>query len=195
MDVILFETVPNLGLRGSVVKVKAGYFRNFLSPNGLAVEATPGNLKALQDKMKLLEKQAEEEVKAARTEAEKLNDVTLTFVMKAGDEGKLFGSVTNMSIAEELAEKGFEVDRRYVVIHEPIKRTGEYEVDIKIHHDVTASIKVVVEKEMTEEERQAEAEAKKKAEAEAKAAAEAPAPAEPETKAEEPEPVQAPEEA
>ena len=95
MDVILFENVPNLGPQGSFASVAPGYFRNYLSPKGLAVEATESNKKRLQDKLKRLEKLAEEEAKAARSEAERLEDLTLTFELKAGEDDKLFGSVTN----------------------------------------------------------------------------------------------------
>jgi large subunit ribosomal protein L9 len=147
MQVILFQTVPNLGLQGSVVKVKPGYFRNFLNPRGLAVEATDANKRRLQDKMKQLEKRAAEEVKAARTEAEKLQELTLTFRLKAGQDDKLFGSVTNVDIAAELAKQGYEIDRHRITVGEPIKRLGMFTVDVKVHHDVTAKVKILVEKE------------------------------------------------
>jgi large subunit ribosomal protein L9 len=150
MEVILFETVPNLGLPGSVVKVAAGYFRNYLSPNGLAVEATAGNIKRLQDKMKQLEKKAEAEIKTARGDAEKLQEVVLAFTLKAGQDDKLFGSVTNIDIAQALEEKGFTVDRHRIVLPEPIKRLGEFKAVVKIHHNVHADVKVIVEKEAEE---------------------------------------------
>ncbi len=146
MDVILFENVPNLGPQGSVASVAPGFFRNYLSPKGLAVEATEVNKRRLQDKLKRLEKLAEEETKAARSEAERLEDLTLTFQLKAGEDDKLFGSVTNTNIAEKLAEQGFEIDRHRIHIPEPIKRLGMFTVEAKIHHDVTAKVKVLVEK-------------------------------------------------
>ncbi|NQU42687.1 50S ribosomal protein L9 [bacterium] len=149
MEVILFESVPNLGLQGSIVPVKAGYYRNFLGPRGLAVEATRANVKRLQDKMKQLEKQAQEEQKAARSEAQKLEEVALTFQLKAGQEDKLFGSVTNQMIAEKLAEAGYEIDRHRISLPEPIRRLGVFTVDIRLHHEVWASVKVLVEKEET----------------------------------------------
>ena len=145
MEVILFETVANLGVRGKICQVRPGYFRNFLSPRGMAVEATAGNIKALQDKIKKLEREAEEEVKEARTEAEKLNDLTLNFEMKCGESGKLFGSVTNMSIAEKLKEAGFEIDRHKIVIPNPIKDLGTHPILIKVHHHVSATISILVE--------------------------------------------------
>ena len=146
MDVILFETVPNLGSQGSIVAVAPGYFRNFLSPRGLAVEATDANRSKLQEKIRRLEKLAEEERKAARGEAERMEDMTLTFHLKAGEEDKLFGSVTNVMIAEQLAENGIEVDRHHIVLPEPIKRLGMFTVDVKLHTDVEAKVKVLVEK-------------------------------------------------
>ena len=146
MQVILFETVPNLGLQGTTVKVKPGYFRNFLSPRGLAVEATEMNMRRFQDKLKQLDRRAAEEVKAARTEAERIQDLTLTFRLKAGEEDKLFGSVTNVDIAEELAKQGFAIDRHRIAIPEAIKRLGMYTADVKVHHDLVAKVKILVEK-------------------------------------------------
>lgn len=146
MEVILFETVTNLGSQGSIVDVSPGYFRNYLSPRQLAVEATEANRSRLQDKIRRLEKQAELERQAARSDAERLEDLTLTFHLKAGEEDKLFGSVTNAMIAESLGEKGFEIDRHEISIPEPIKRLGMFTVDVHLHHDVSAKVKVLVEK-------------------------------------------------
>jgi large subunit ribosomal protein L9 len=147
MEVILFETVPNLGLCGSTVKVKPGYFRNFLSPQGLAVEATANNIKRHQDKVKQLERKAAEQTKAAQGTAEKLEALNLTFTLKAGQDDKLFGSVTNIQIAEALAAQGFEVDRHNITITDPIKRLGHFTVDVKLQQQVVAKVKVNVEKE------------------------------------------------
>jgi large subunit ribosomal protein L9 len=147
MDVILFENVTNLGMQGSVVSVAPGYFRNYLSPRGLAVEATDANMRRLEDKRKRLERLAQEQVNAAKSEAEKIEEVTLTFHLKAGEEDRLFGSVTNSNIADALKEQGFEVDRHRITLPEPIKRLGLYTVDVQIHHDVTAKVRVLVEKE------------------------------------------------
>ncbi|MBN1868774.1 50S ribosomal protein L9 [Candidatus Sumerlaeota bacterium] len=147
MDVILFENVRNVGTRGSTVSVASGYFRNYLSPRGLAVEATEENKRRLEDKVKNLERLAEEERKEARGTAEKMEDLVLTFHLKAGEEDKLFGSVTNANIAAQLAERGFEVDRHRIAIPEPIKRLGMYTVEVRVHHDVLAKVKVLVEKE------------------------------------------------
>jgi large subunit ribosomal protein L9 len=150
MEVILFETVPSLGTQGTVVSVAPGYFRNFLSPRGFAVEATPANKSRLQDKVKRLERLAMEEKQAAQSDADKMEAVTLTFQLKAGEEDKLFGSVTSMNIAEALEKKGFTVDRHRITLPEAIKRLGEFTVEVKLHHDVVAKVKVVVEKEPEE---------------------------------------------
>ncbi len=147
MEVILFETVPSLGTQGAVVSVAPGYFRNFLCPRGFAVEATAANKSRLQDKVKRLERQAMEEKQAASSDAAKMEALTLTFQLKAGEDDKLFGSVTSMNIAEALAKKGFEVDRHRITIPEAIKRLGQFTIEVKLHHDVVAKVKVQVEKE------------------------------------------------
>jgi len=146
MNVILFENVSNLGRQGSVVAVSAGYFRNFLSPRGLAVEATQANVRRLEDKVKRLQRQAQAELHAAKSEAERLESLTLKFQLKAGEQDRLFGSVTNGNVAEELAKAGFPVDRHHVLIPEPIKRLGMFTVEVRLHHDVMAKVRVLVEK-------------------------------------------------
>ncbi|HNY26633.1 MAG TPA: 50S ribosomal protein L9 [Candidatus Sumerlaeota bacterium] len=150
MEVILFETVPSLGTQGTVVSVAPGYFRNFLSPRGFAVEATAANKSRLQDKVKRLERLAMEEKQAASSDAAKMEALTLTFQLKAGEDDKLFGSVTSMNVAEALAQKGFEVDRHRIVFPEAIKRLGQFTIEVKLHHDVVAKVKVLVEKEPEE---------------------------------------------
>jgi len=147
MDVILFENVPNLGEQGRVVSVSPGYFRNYLSPRGLAVEATKTNLNRLQGKVKRLQRHAQERLNEAKSEAERLETLTLKFKLKAGEQDRLFGSITNIQIAEELAKAGFQVDRHDVVIPEPIKRLGMFTVEVRRHHEVTAKVRVLVEKE------------------------------------------------
>ena len=149
MEVILFETVPNLGSQGSIVSVTPGYFRNYLSPRQLAVEATEPNRRRLQDKLRQLDRQAQQDLHAAKTEAEKLEALTLTFRLKAGEDDKLFGSVTNAQVADELAKNGYQVDRHRIAFPEPIKRLGRYTVEVKVHHDVVGKVKVLVEKEET----------------------------------------------
>ncbi len=144
MDIILFETIPTLGPQGSIVSVAPGYFRNYLAPNGLAVQATEANKAALKDKLAKLEKQAAEELKEMRSVAEKLADVTLDYEMRAGEDGKLFGSVTTIDIAERLNEMGFSVDRHNIIVHQAIKTMGEHIAEVKLTKDVTADVKVTV---------------------------------------------------
>jgi len=144
MDIILFETIPTLGPQGSIVSVTPGYFRNYLAPNGLAVQATEANKAALKDKLTKLEKQAVEELKEMRSMAEKLADVTLDYEMRAGEDGKLFGSVTTIDIAERLSERGFSVDRHNIIVHQAIKSMGEHIAEVKLTKDVTAEVKIIV---------------------------------------------------
>ena len=147
MKVILREEVSNLGDIGAIVNVAAGYARNFLLPKGVAVVADTKNIKALEHEKRIAEARAEKAKAAAMTEAEKLNATELEFKAKVGEEDKLFGSVTAMDIAAALKEKGLEVDRRKIVIAEPIKSLGEHTVEVKLGLDVTASVKVTVEAE------------------------------------------------
>lgn len=147
MEVILRDEVQNLGGIGDIVKVKPGYARNYLLPRGLAVLASNKNMKALEHERRVIAERAKKMLAAARSEAEKLSEVSLTFAAKVGEEEKLFGSVTSMDIAEQLKEKGFSVDKKKVLLDEPIKQLGQYEVKIKIATDVTATVKVTVEAE------------------------------------------------
>ena len=151
MEVILKEDVLNLGSRGDVVKVADGYGRNYLLPRKLAMQATSAN-KAIVDQMKhaAARRSATEKAQAELVLAQ-LEPVVLSFTRKSGAEGHLFGSVTSADIAAELATKGFEVDRRKIVLHEPLKSVGETKVAIKLHREVTAHITVKVVAEATEE--------------------------------------------
>jgi len=144
MEIILRQTVENLGKPGDVVKVKAGYARNYLLPRGLAYEATPGNLKRIQQERDRLE--AAENVRrgAAQTLAERLEQVSLTFSARVGEEGKLFGSVTTADIAQQLESQGFHVEKRQIDLHEPIKALGVYRVPIRLHADVKPEVRVWV---------------------------------------------------
>jgi large subunit ribosomal protein L9 len=144
MEVILKEDVVNLGHRGDVVKVADGYGRNFLLPRKLALQATLAN-KAVIEQMKsaAARRSASEKIQADEL-ATKLEPVVLTFTRKSGEAGHLFGSVTSADIASELAAKGFEVDRRKIVLNEPLKSVGEFNVAIKLHREVTAHVKVKV---------------------------------------------------
>ena len=147
MQIILQEDVEKLGHRGDVVTVKPGYARNFLLPRKLAIEATSGNMKALERIRTALAKKTATELEAAQKQAELLNGVSLKFTRKTGENDQMFGSVTSADIAEGLGAQGFKIDKRQVQLGEPIKIIGESAVTIKVFRDVTAQIKVSVEKE------------------------------------------------
>ena len=146
MKVILQENVENLGHIGDVVKVAPGYARNFLIPKGFAVLANEKNTKALEHAKRHLEHKRNKMLEAAKGLAAKIEGITLNLVHQAGEEGKLFGSVTNMELAEQLKAQGVEIDRKKIVLADPIKQVGEYTVAIKIQPDVTANLKVNVAK-------------------------------------------------
>src|SRR5262245_34143291 len=147
MELLLKEDVENLGVRGELVKVKPGYGRNYLLPRGLAVQATPGNKKQIELQRKALLKKEVAERDSALAQAELMKDVVLEFVRKVGDHGILYGSVTSMDIAEALAAKGYQFDRRRIVLRDPIKEPGEFEVPLKLHREVAANLKVLVKRE------------------------------------------------
>jgi len=144
MEVILRENLDNLGVMGDVVKVKPGYARNYLLPRGLAVLANTKNVTALEHEKRVIAEKARKAMEAAKGLVGQLEKVSLTIRAKAGEEDKLFGSVTAMDIAEALREAGHEVDKRKIVIEEPIKRLGTYSVSVKVAPDVAASVKVEV---------------------------------------------------
>ncbi|HSB52114.1 MAG TPA: 50S ribosomal protein L9 [Dissulfurispiraceae bacterium] len=144
MKVILREDVSNLGEMGSVVTVKDGYARNFLLPRGLAVEANPRNVKALEHEQRKIQERAKKIKASAEDLASRLSRLALTIPAKAGEEEKLFGSVTAMDIAEAIAAQGIEIDRKKIVLEEPIKRLGTYSVGVKIHSEVTAQVNIQV---------------------------------------------------
>ncbi len=165
--ILLREDIDNLGGRGEVVKVKAGYARNYLLPQGFALLATKGNIKQVDaEKSRLLKKAATEKT-TAELQATQMKDVSLTFERKAGDEGTLFGSVTSMDIAAALKEKGYEIDRRKITLKDAIKITGEYSVPVKLHREVVLNVPVTVTAEgvATEAKEEVTAEAKETAEA------------------------------
>ena len=147
MQIILQEDVEKLGHRGDVVTVKPGYARNFLLPNKVAIEATPGNMKALERIRGSLAKKTATEFEAAKKHAEALNGVSLKFTRKTGENDQLFGSVTNGDIADALKAQGFELDKRQIVLPESLRALGEFPVTIKVFRDITSQIKVSVEKE------------------------------------------------
>jgi large subunit ribosomal protein L9 len=150
MEVILKEDVSKLGARGDVVKVTDGYGRNYLLPRKLAIEATPGN-KAVIEQMKAaaLRRSAKEKSQAEEL-AKQFDGVSVSFQRRSGEHDQLFGSVTSSDIADALAKKGLDVDRRKIQLHESLKTLGEFTVPIKLHKDVTAHFKVVIEKEAAE---------------------------------------------
>jgi len=145
MKVILKENLENLGHIGDIVKVAPGYARNFLLPRGFAIEATLKNAKALDHAKRQLEYKKNKVLEQARGVAAKIESLTLALTHQAGEEGKLFGAVTNMELAEKLKALGVEIDRKKIVI-DPIKHTGEFTATVKIHPEITAALKVVVSK-------------------------------------------------
>jgi large subunit ribosomal protein L9 len=147
MQIILREAVANLGDVGAVVDVKPGYARNYLLPRGLAYEATDANLKRIERERVRLEKQAAERLSVARKEAKRLSEVSLTFNVRAGEEGRLFGSITSHDIADRLEADGIEIERRDIEMPEPIKALGVFTVPVRLHPDVRPEIKVWVVKE------------------------------------------------
>lgn len=144
MNVILTENVEGLGKIGDVVKVKPGYARNFLVPRKLAVEASTRNVTELEHQKRQLARKLEKVTKEAEVLKSRIEGVTCVLSHRAGDEGKLFGSVTSMEIGAKLAEAGVEVDRKKIQLDEPIKALGDYEVPVKLQAGVTAAIKVSV---------------------------------------------------
>lgn len=144
MKVILLENVANLGNIGDTINVKDGYARNYLIPRSIAVPATSKNVKAQEHQLRTVEHRKAQATEEAKGLAEKISGTALTFTRKAGDTGRLFGSVTNMDIADALREKDLTVDRKDIVLTEPIKNLGEFEVSVKLHQDVTPVIRVTV---------------------------------------------------
>ena len=144
MEIILRQAVENLGKPGDVVKVKSGYARNYLLPHGLAYEATPDNLKRIQQERDRLEAAENERRGAAQAIAEKLEQVSLTFSARVGEEGKLFGSVGAADIAQQLESQGFHIEKRQIDLHEPIKALGVYRVPVRLHADVKPEVRVWV---------------------------------------------------
>src|SRR5215831_5631215 len=171
MDVLLCEDIDNLGQRGQVVRVRAGYGRNYLLPQKLAIEASAGNKRMLDEQRRLLAKREQREHLTAKSDAEKLEGIELRFDRRVGEHGILFGSVTALDIAEALKERGLLVERRRIGLREHIKEVGDYDITIKLHRDVSPSIKVLVRKEGADEDEGIEAAA-----AEAAPAAESAAP-------------------
>ena len=146
MKVLLKNDVPKIGRKGELLEVKEGYARNFLIPNGLAVEATGGTMKQYEEDKKAQERRKAKEKEDAQALAARIKGTTLTLRHKAGEEGRLFGSITSAEISEALKQKGFDIDRKHVILDEPIRLVGSHEVKIKLHTEVTASLHVEVVK-------------------------------------------------
>ncbi|CUT02166.1 50S ribosomal protein L9 [Candidatus Kryptobacter tengchongensis] len=144
MKVILRQDFENLGKFGDIVEVKEGYARNFLIPRKIALPATPGNIKMIETEKKQKAFKLERERVSAQQLAEKLSGIEITIPMRAGENERLFGSVTAQMIVNELEKLGFEIDRRKILLDEPIKMLGKYEIPIRLHPDVSAKIKVNV---------------------------------------------------
>ena len=144
LELILREDVAHLGRRGDVIQVKNGYARNYLLPRKLAVPLTEGNRKAVeQQKASALRHEVSEKSEAEQLAA-MLASLTLTIARKAGETGALFGSVTSLDVGEALQQQGYEIDRRKILLEEPLKQLGEYQVPLRLHREVTASITVQV---------------------------------------------------
>ena len=144
MEVILRQAVDNLGHPGDIVTVSPGFARNYLLPRGIAFAATEGNKKRISLEKARLEAAEAERRAGAEEIAKKLEEVSITFSARVGDEGKLFGSVTSADIAEQLAAQGYTVEKRQIDLHEPIKALGVYRVPVRLHADVRPEIKVWV---------------------------------------------------
>lgn len=144
MKVILRQNVENLGSMGEIVTVKDGYARNYLIPNSLAYIATAKAEKVLEQEKKLYAKKMAQEKSAAELVAQQLAELQVSIAMKVGEEGKLYGSVTPQMIAQELAVRGYNIDKRNILIEDPIRSLGVFDINVKLYHDVSASLKIWV---------------------------------------------------
>ena len=150
MEVILKEDVVALGSRGDVVKVAEGYGRNFLLPRKLAIEASAGNKKVIEQMKAASVRRSAKEKTAAEELAKQFEGLSVSFQRKSGENDQLFGSVTSGDLADALAKKSFSIDRRKIQLHEPLKTLGEFVIPVKLHKEVTAHLKVVIEKDAAE---------------------------------------------
>jgi large subunit ribosomal protein L9 len=147
MEVILKEDVVKLGSRGDVVKVAEGYGRNFLLPRKLAIEASAGNKKVIEQMRAAAVRRSAKEKAQAEELSKQFDGLSVAFQRKSGENDQLFGSVTSGDITDALTRKGFNIDRRKIQIHDPLKTVGEFTIPVKLHKEVTAHLKVVIEKE------------------------------------------------
>jgi len=145
--ILLREDVDDLGARGETVRVRAGYARNYLLPRKLAVEATAGNVKQIQRERAVLLKKEATERATADAQSEQMGSLVLNFERKSGEQGALYGSVTSMDIAEALKDKGYEIDRHRIQLREPLKRTGDFTVPLRLHREVTVDLQVKISSE------------------------------------------------
>jgi large subunit ribosomal protein L9 len=144
MKVILKEDVKSIGSMGQVVDVSDGFARNYLVPRGLAVEANVKNIRSLEHEKKVIQEKARKVKNSVQDLADRLANMTVVIKTKAGEEGKLFGSVTTMDIAEQLKNQGIEIDKKKISLDEPIKRLGTYAVNLRLHSEITAQVNVQV---------------------------------------------------
>jgi len=147
MKVILRHNVENVGERGNIVDVKPGYGRNYLIPKGLAYTATKGNIAKFSEEKRVFDTREAKELVGVQEIAKKLNKISLTAQVKIGEEEKVFGSVTAITIHDLLTEQGFEIDKKIILLDEPIKSLGQYKIPIKLHSQVEAKVKLWVVKE------------------------------------------------
>ena len=146
MKVILKQDIEKVGRRGDIVNVAPGYGRNYLIPRKLALEVTPSNMKLVEIERAALKKKTEAERQSFQSLVARLNEVTLVFTRRSGEKDIIFGSVSAQDIKEALAVKGFDIDRKKIVLDEPIKRLGHFNVPVKVHHEDRAEVKIVVAK-------------------------------------------------
>ena len=144
MKVILKEDVKNLGTMGQIVDVSDGYVRNFLTPRGLAVEANVKNIKSLEHQKKIIQEKAKKIKNQAQDLSSRISAMTLVIKAKAGEEGKLFGSVTAMDVVEALKNEGVDIDKRKIALDEPIRRLGAFTVSLKLHSEIPTQVNVQV---------------------------------------------------
>jgi len=144
MKVILKEDVRNIGTMGQIVDVADGYARNFLVPKGFAVDANVKNIRALEHAKKTIQEKAKKIRSQAQDLSDKIANMTIVIKAKSGEEGKLFGSVTSMDIAEQLKNEGIDIDKKKIVIEEPIKRLGSHTISIKLHSDIATQVTLQV---------------------------------------------------
>jgi large subunit ribosomal protein L9 len=147
MKIILLENVEKVGHQGDILEVAPGFARNYLIPRKMAMEVTPVNLKTVEMQQKALKKKLEKERLTFQELIKQLDEITLTFVRKSGEKDVIFGSVSASDIQEELAGRGFDLDKKRIILNEPIKRLGTFTVPIKVYHEDRAEVKVIVTRE------------------------------------------------